>query len=207
MILEYSLSAFCINSQAQIYAFEPSVHTFKILKHNVEMNHFSIKCEQLAISNNSHQQLFYDSPYSNQTGASLSPEMMQNTKTFDYMVNTTTLREYIELNNIQGIDLIKLDIELHEAEAIEGLGAYLSNFKPIIIFEMLTQKVADNLSRYFDLNEFHLFHLGINKVEQIFNFEVIKESLSRGDWNYIIFHKSLEEKIKKKTSLYNKIQN
>ena len=201
----YSLSAFSINPQAKIYAFEPSVHTFKILKQNVSSNNFSINCEQLAISNKTNQQIFYDSPYSNQTGASLSPEMMQNNTTIDYIVNTTTLKDYIKLNKMQSIDLIKLDIELHEAEAVEGLGGYLNKFKPIIILEMLTQQVADKLSNYFDLNEFNLFHLGVSRVEQMDNFKIVRESLSRGDWNYLIFHKSLEEKIKENTSLYSKL--
>ena len=35
------------------------------------------------------------------------------------------LDEFIEINNIDTLDLIKLDVELHEVQVLEGMGKYL----------------------------------------------------------------------------------
>jgi hypothetical protein len=46
------------------------------------------------------------------------------------------LDDYIEKNNIGGIDLLKIDVEGHELSVLKGLGKYLNkNFIKIIQFE------------------------------------------------------------------------
>ena len=54
---------------------------------------------------------------------------------------------------------MKLDIEMHEPEALEGLGKYLLEFKPVIIIEVLTNEMAKKLNTFFHLENYKLFHL------------------------------------------------
>jgi hypothetical protein len=54
----YSLVAKSVNPGAIIYAFEPSIHSFKKLELNNKINNFNIICEQLAVSNKSNEQIF-----------------------------------------------------------------------------------------------------------------------------------------------------
>jgi FkbM family methyltransferase len=205
----YSLVAKSMNPSAIIYSFEPSIHSFKKLELNNKINDFDIICEQLAISNQSKEQIFYDIPDTNQTTASLSPDKMKYSLGYsgdilEYKVNTITISDYIKKHSIQNIDLIKIDVELHEAEVVEGLATYLIKFKPILILEILNQSVASRLGEHISLNDFNLFHLKKNsKAEQLKSFNLANKIHSKGEWNYLLFHKDLGNKIKNFTTLYN----
>jgi hypothetical protein len=122
----------------------------------------------------------------------------------EYQVNTITISDYIEKYSIPYIDLIKIDVELHEAEVVEGLAVYLIEYKPIIILEILDQTVATAIGELISLQDFNLFHLKMNsKAEKLKDFNIGKRTNSRGEWNYLLFHKDKENKIKKFTTLYN----
>jgi FkbM family methyltransferase len=198
----YSLVAKSINPKSKVYAFEPSRNTFDKLVVNNTINKYDIKCEQLAISNTNIDQVFYDVLDTNQQSASLSPEKLKNWDGFDeevieYNVKSMTLSNYIKTNNIQQIDLIKIDIEMHEPEAIEGFEEYLVTFKPVVIIEVLSVKVAQRLNQLIDRDNHIILHLKDNKIaEQKREFSVFP-----GHWNFIFFHKDLSEKIKHNTSL------
>lgn len=203
----YSMVAKTINSDSSVYAFEPSNHTFHKLVANNEQNKFDVKCEQIALSNFSGKQTFFDVPNSNQTSASLSPEKLKNWDEYkgeicEYEVETMKISDYIERNSIGHIDLIKMDIEMHEPEAVEGLGEYLMSFKPIVIIEVISEKVAADLNALIDLNEHEVYHLrGVNSAQRVGEFSYIPPL-----WNFIFFHKDQKEKIKQFTSLYSSLK-
>lgn len=201
----YSMVAKTINPKSKVYSFEPSNHTYKKLLLNNEINKFDITCEQIALSNSNGKQVFFDTPDSNQTSASLSPEKLKNWGGYsgeicEYEVQTMKLADYIKNKSIENIDLIKMDIEMHEPEAIEGLGSYLQKYKPIVIIEVLSEKVAKKLNELIDNKEHVIFHLQDNNNAQL----VEEFSLAPPLWNYIFFHKDLIEKIKLHTTLYKK---
>ncbi len=108
------------------------------------------------------------------------------------------LSDYVENKSIKKIDLIKIDIEMHEPEAIEGLGYYLQKFKPIVIVEVLSEKVAGKLNKLINNREYVIFHLNDNNDAQL----VEKFSLKPRLWNYLFFHHDLIEKVKLNTSIY-----
>ncbi|PKD21131.1 hypothetical protein APR41_12000 [Salegentibacter salinarum] len=206
----YSLVAKSIKPEICVYAFEPSIHTFKRLKSNNKINNFDIKCEQIAVSNFTGKQTFFDLPYPNDN-ASLSPDKMKNWqgykgKIMEYEVETTTIKDYINKNKLEGIDLIKIDIEMHEPEALMGLGEYLNKFKPVLIIEVLSKEIAQRLNELINFEDFHIFHLKKNRqAEKLDRFIVTELDLKRWEWNYIIFHKDQTEKIRTNTSLFNTI--
>lgn len=207
----YSLVAKTVNKKARVYAFEPSHKQFKKLIHNVELNKLNIVCEKLAVSNRTEEQIFYDLPGYHNTTASLSPEKMKNLSSYtggiiEYKVKTTTLSAYIATYAVPGIDLIKLDIELHEPEAVEGLGSYLVDFKPVVIIEILRTEVANKLNQIVPVDDFFIFHLtNEKKVQRLPRFEITGNDNSRAEWNFIFFHKSLEDKLREETSLFKRI--
>ena len=204
----YSLVAKTINPNSKVYAFEPSPRNFKKLNRNNEINNFNIHSEQLAVSNETAEKIFYDQPNENQTTSSLLPDIILNRKDYSgdllkYSVKTITLEDYIRKNNIKNIDLVKIDVELHEAEAIEGLGPFLYEFKPVILLEVLTTEVADKLNNLVDFEQFNLFHLQRKgAAKQLNKFEIKSDSRDNWEWNFLLFHKNQEEKIKKFTDLY-----
>ena len=81
------------------------------------------------------------------------------------------LDDFIIQNNIDAIDLIKIDVEMHEPELIEGFKIYLEKFKPIIIIEVLEKSVAEKLNSLFNLKEYLIFHLiGFKQAKKIEQF-------------------------------------
>lgn len=78
----YSLVAKTINPNSKVYAFEPSPRNFKKLNRNNEINNFNIHSEQLAVSNETAEKIFYDQPNENQTTSSLLPDIILNRKDY-----------------------------------------------------------------------------------------------------------------------------
>jgi FkbM family methyltransferase len=204
----YGLVAKAENKKSKVYAFEPSPDSFRKLKTNVELNKYDIILEQFAVSNSTGMKIFYDEAYENGTSGSLSVDKLKNASWYkggvvEYNVQTLKLCDYIEKNLITRLDLMKLDIEMHEPEALEGLGKYLLEFKPVIIIEVLTNEMAKKLNTFFHLENYKLFHLkNSHKAEPINEFKMFPSIYETQEWNYLLFHSSLEEKLKKETSLY-----
>ena len=65
----------------------------------------------------------------------------------------------------------------------------------------MSEKVATKLNSLIDNKDFMIYHLKENKKgERVNQFKVIS-----GEWNYLFFHKKLEDKMKTHTSLFNNI--
>ena len=87
---------------------------------------------------------------------------------------------------------------MHEPEVIEGFKVYLKKFKPIIIIEVLETSVAEKLNSLFNLKEYLIFHLsGYEKAKKVEKF-VPKLPF----YNFLIFHKDVEKKMREKTCLF-----
>jgi hypothetical protein len=86
---------------------------------------------------------------------------------------------------------------MHEPEVIEGFGDFLTQFKPVVIIEILTDEIANKLNNLIDLDEHIIFHLkGENMVEKCDKFCFIPNK-----WNFVFFHKSKKDFIQKYTTL------
>lgn len=204
----YSLVAKTLNPGCKLIAFEPSQHTFSKLRENNKLNNFDIICEKLAISDSTGTKVFYDIKNVNQTTASLSPYKTKFRRNFkgtnwEYEVDTKRLDEYILENKIDNIDLIKLDIELHEAEAIQGLGDFLFKFSPIIFLEILDEKVMAKIGSIISLKDYSLYHLKPNKVEEVPTFTFSNEFKQNELWNYLLVPKDKYSHLKETTHLFN----
>lgn len=190
----YSLVAKTLNPSARVYAFEPARHTFPKLLNNIRLNGLDIICEKLAVSSQSGSQTFYDVPDENQTSASLSPDKLKYFKGYqgaicEYVVETIALKHYVEKHAIPRIDLIKIDVELHEDHVVKGLGPYLELWKPVLFLEVLTPSIANELNKIIDREKFVIFKLlSVNKIVQVPKFEADPEH-----WNYTVFPKGDEQ--------------
>jgi len=205
----YSLVYKSVNEGGKVVAFEPSIHHFPNLVANNNINGFDIDCQQMAISNFTGEQTFYDLPHENSNTASLSPDKMKNWSGYEgemneYVVHTITLADLIDDQNLASLDLLKIDVELHEPEVLEGLGDYLIQYKPVVIIEVLTNEIANKLNDLVPLDQFELFHLSkAGFGTQVQSFTIESNNNSKWEWNFVFFHKSLTEKIKSATTLYN----
>jgi FkbM family methyltransferase len=119
-----------------VYAYEPHPETYELLKFNTR-NQDSIYTYNFALSNQN-QILTLKNSSQNIGGASVS--IANNTKlknlSFDkeFHINLAMLDNQAELFK-RDISLIKIDVEGHEWEVIDGSKKLISLKKPIILFE------------------------------------------------------------------------
>ena len=76
-------------------------------------------------------------------------------------IETITLNKFIKDNNIPRIDLMKIDVETHEPETLEGFSDYLSIFRPAMLIEILNNEIGARVEKlvnglgylYFNIDE------------------------------------------------------
>ncbi len=169
----YSLVAKSLNPKAQTFAFEPVKRVFEKLEFNNQLNGYDIDCYESAASDSDGTATIFDTPtehvYSVTVGKNLNTS---DTSVIPTTIKTIRLDTLIEKLKIPKVDLIKIDVETHEAEVLKGLGKYLEKFKPTMLVEILNDTVGQNVEAivsgkgyvYFNLDE----KLGtIRRVEHI----------------------------------------
>lgn len=158
----FAVLAKVYNSDSKVFAFEPQPNIFQVLKKNNGINNFDIKCENIALSNQEGKLPFYNYGTntfdSNTTAGSLNKEWRTENQE-SIMVDVRTLANYIENNFINKIDLIKIDVETFEYEVLLGYEKYLSKHQPIIILEIQSPDIGENIETLFDKNNYLYFKI------------------------------------------------
>ena len=178
----YSLVAQCMNPQSTIYAFEPLAGNFVKLMSNVKINNYHVKCQRAALSNNNGIAKIYFNPLENQLSdkASLNQNFLPNASYYE--IETLTLKTFIEKNNIPNINLMKIDVETHEPEVLQGFAEYLDKFRPTLLLEILNEEVGKKVESYLkDKN-----YLYFNICEETGNISQVNHIIKSDSFNYLI---------------------
>jgi FkbM family methyltransferase len=174
------------NPSARVIAFEPQPNIFYALKKNNEVNNFDIRCEQLALSDRAGEMPFYNygpDTFSeiNTTAGSLNKKWRSDRQHAIY-VQVDTLKNYLTNCSIEKVDLIKIDVETHEFEVLQGYGDLLLRHRPAIVLEIQDEQLGQRVGSLFLNAGYHFYHVdeihGIQKVEQLW--------LENADRNYLI---------------------
>ncbi len=72
-----------------------------------------------------------------------------------------------EKEKIEKVDLIKIDVEGHEAEVLQGLGEYLHQFKPTMVIEILTDEVGAAVEKILCGTGYHYFYFDKTKASPV----------------------------------------
>ena len=188
----YTLVSKSINKDSQIYAFEPSINTYKKFRKNIEFNHYKINHFPIALGENDGEQMFYDFKLKNQTSASLSPEKSKGIKeVWEYKVKTYKLDTFIDEYKISSIDLIKIDVEMYEPQVLIGFSTYINKYLPVIFIEVLTDEVASLI--YPLINQrYDIYQLNVNSsIKKVDKFTIVAFV-----WNYLLIPKVKQEDYK-----------
>ncbi len=157
------------------------------------MNDYDIVCFECAISDSDGTATIYDTPtehvYSVTVNKNLSAE---NIEVIPTEIKVRRLDSLIEEMKIEKIDLIKIDVETHEPEVLEGFGKYLDVFKPTMLIEVLNDEVGEKIEALIEGKDYLYFNLdeksdSIRKVERI----------TKSDYyNYLICSREIGKEIK-----------
>jgi FkbM family methyltransferase len=131
----YSKELVKIFPESEIHIFEPNSSNFLLLK-DIFKNNNKVYINNNAISNDEGEITLY-SDFDGSGLASLTKRRLEhfnNNMTISEKVYSKRLANYINQNNIRLIDLIKLDIEGHELDALNSLNEHIKICK-IIQFE------------------------------------------------------------------------
>lgn len=142
----YSLVARTINPAARIVAFEPLDRFYERLKANIAVNGFTIDAEEVALSDHEGEALLYDSARDYFQAASLEGPGGPVTSHIARSVPLRRLDMYCREHAIDSVDLLKIDIEGHEPQALAGMGDLLASTKPTILIEVLSDEAGSRIS-------------------------------------------------------------
>ncbi len=189
----YSLTAKAINPSAKVYAFEPLKQMFRKLTLNNELNKYNIDCIEKAASDRNGKAIIYETGTDHVAAASLNAETRQygdlNTET---EIEAITLDTFIQANDIGKIDLIKMDVETHEPNVLEGYKQFMSLHRPDFLIEVLNDGVAEKLQPLFDGLEYYYFNIDdkqgtIRKTDRIMKSDY---------FNYLVCTKESAQQLK-----------
>ena len=175
----YSLLAAKSNPNIKAYAFEPAVGPKYFLKQNIKINNFSSKIEaiDIALSNTRGTIDFYEVgnlKYKylthNLAGEGNAGTKKTSRNFIKTSVETNTLDNFINLQAIKEVDLIKMDTEGTEVDILKYGTETIKQFEPIIICETLFNTIETELEAFFKPLGYQFYnHVenGLVKVESI----------------------------------------
>jgi FkbM family methyltransferase len=151
------MMAHLVGREGRVFAFEPIPELFEGLKITRGSNNFEqIVLENSAVGAKEGSAQIHLQASERSASHSLAPS---ETSAKTHEVNVVALDTYFEKQGWPGIDLIKLDIEGFETEAIEGMQKLLENSRPICAIELhLWADPARLISAMVEL-EYHFTHL------------------------------------------------
>lgn len=164
----YALVSKTVNPNAEIHAFEPSELWFKRLEENCQLNNFDIHCHKLGISNMDgevHLKGVWDKVNS--------------------VFPVAKLDTFIEKHNIQQIDLMKIDVELHEPYVMEGFKKYIGKYKPTMIIEILRDEIGEQLESVIDFKALGYLYFNLDDKLGVLQKDKLTRSPNRC-WNYLV---------------------
>lgn len=136
----FTLLAAHANRKSRVYAFEPMPASFKRLQKNVALNGLShrVRCIQAAVGAEDGTAEFFHVDADMPTSSSLSREFMEGADRLkSSVVPVIALDRFVRDNNIQRLDLMKIDTETTEPDVLRGLSETLQRDHPAMICEVL----------------------------------------------------------------------
>jgi FkbM family methyltransferase len=135
-------------SDSKIYAFEPDKNVFQRLSKRFKDDK-NIFCYENAISNVEGDQDFYVSNESN-----LLSSLLEKENTIKTSVKTIKLEDFIASNNIQKIDIIKLDTEGFDLEILKSAKELFDSGIVDIVIVEVSFSAYINSSNFSEINKF-----------------------------------------------------
>lgn len=127
------LMAHCAGREGRVAAFEPNPITVERLRHSLQLNNLSnIDVVPKAVAQQAGTTEFYLATEPEKSG--ISP-VVDITPIQKIEVETISLDEYVASQEWPRVDIIKIDIEGYDCQALLGAKEIITRFHPVITFE------------------------------------------------------------------------
>ncbi len=187
----YSLVSKSINKNANVYAFEPVKRVFQKLEDNNQLNNYNIQSFEYALSDKDGEAIIYDTPTEHVYSVAVNKNIAGLENAIPTKIKTQKLSTFIREHHINHIDLIKLDVETHEPEVLEGMEEYLEKYKPTWLIEILNDEVGQRIQQIIKNIDYLYFNIDeIGKPVQVT--EIKKSSF----YNYLICSPQVARQLK-----------
>lgn len=168
-----------VGETGQVHIFEPT-NVMEELKNNLTLNRFKAKCvlNQIALGQNEGIEFLFIPKKLGTAFASLREHSYATDKSVKINVSVKKLDDYVSVNKIKKIDLIKMDVEGAEYLVLKGARKCLKQYSPVIMLELYDGHIKyfgyspEELINYLRDLGYHLYE--INEKE----FGSVKEAIS-----------------------------
>lgn len=200
----FSILGASVNNNLKVDAFEPSTGPKMYLLENIKINHLSarITVHGLALSDQQGEVDFfeirnkkYPSIYNLSGEHNLGTKAhLKSSKT---KVESDTLDQFVKKNNITNLDLIKVDTEGCEDLILKESNRTIEEFKPIIICEVLFNKIESQLEKIMLKHQYEFYN---HVQDSLIKVSTLQRKTDNGVRNCFFVHPSkkylIEEFIK-----------
>ena len=158
----FSLVAKAVNPNALVTAFEPVQRIYEKLLENARVNGFDIQAHMVALSDRTGEGFYFDTMTEHAYSVTVNKNILEpGVPGEKRALRTITLDDFIRQNGVDRIELMKIDVETHEPEVLDGFRGHLDRFHPDMLIEVLDESIAARLNGllagrnylFYDVNE------------------------------------------------------
>ncbi len=169
----FSLLASSTDNISKIYSFEPLDSAYNLFEENIKLNGFNrIKNNKTALSDFDGESVFniYMGDSSIPLGSSLRNDVGDTSLYSEIKVKTEKLDTFVNANNIDSIDLMKIDTEGTEDKVLEGAINSIKKFRPVMFCEVLAHtKTEPGIHKIMDNMDYKYYYVNDSQMEQVEN--------------------------------------
>lgn len=141
----FGLVSKALSPQSDIILFEPLERNVKRVKKNFETNNFEVKVETAAVGDRVGDVTFFDMKSNENTIGSIDENFVKSHKHHKEIVPIKVPMMTIDSLMYDEVDLMKIDVEGADFEAVKGAFNTISKCKPNILIEITNQQSAINV--------------------------------------------------------------
>ena len=136
-------AAKAVRQTGTVWSFEPASLMFKQLQQHIDINKLSnISAVKKGVSNKNSNGVLYLSSDKNYGSTGLQPGDEFSGETED--ISLVKLDDFVLEHNIKNIRAVKIDVEGHEPQVLQGMLQILKEHKPAVLIEIITAQLQSH---------------------------------------------------------------